>query len=411
MSRSELPGHRPNRNFEMNGAPEIYDAIIIGGGAAGLMCALAAGEHGKRVALLEHNDKVGRKIRISGGGRCNFTNLHTDPARYISDNPRFCYSALSRYTPADFIAWVDRHGIAYHEKKLGQLFCDDSAQQIIDALVEDCEAVGVRIQTRCTVAHVSKPDGFVVETSTGILRAPAVVVATGGLSIPKLGATDFGYQLARQFDLPIVPCEPGLVPLTLDPATHQELMALSGVSFDAVASIGKRAFEESVLLTHRGLSGPAILQISSYWQSGDSLRLNLFPGQRLEDVLLDAKQQTPNLRPDSWLRKDLSARFAKQLCEHHHWDRPFGETADKKLRQMAEALQRWEIPVVGTEGYAKAEVTRGGVDTKALSPRNLESRAVSGLYFIGEVVDVTGWLGGYNFQWAWASGRAAGASL
>ena len=388
-----------------------YDAIVIGGGAAGLMCALEAGGRERRVALLEHNDKVGRKIRISGGGRCNFTNVQTEPARYVSNNPRFCYSALSRYKPADFIAWVERHGIAYHEKKLGQLFCDDSAQLIIDGLVADCDAAGVDTILRCSVQQVTKPDRFEVETSKGTFRAPALVVATGGLSIPKLGASDFGYTLATQFGLPIVPCEPGLVPLTLDPEVHRGLMDLSGVSFDAAVSIGKRSFEEAVLLTHRGMSGPAILQISSYWEAGQAIRLNLFPGQRLEETLLHTKRQTPNLQPDTWLRKDFSTRFAKQLCAFHGWEQPLGEMSDKRVRAMAEALQRWDIPVTGTEGYAKAEVTRGGVDTKALSPKTMEARDVPGLYFIGEVVDVTGWLGGYNFQWAWASAAAAGRAL
>lgn len=388
-----------------------YDAIVLGGGAAGLMCALKAAERGRRVALLEHNEKVGRKIRISGGGRCNFTNVHTEPARFLSNNPRFCYSALSRYRPRDFIAWVEKHRIAYHEKKLGQLFCDGSAQQIIDALVEDCEAAGVEIHCGCSVQSVNRSGVFEVETSRGAFLAPALVVATGGLSIPKLGATSLGYELATQFGLPIVPCAPALVPLTLDNREHEDLMALSGVSFDAVASIGKRAFEEAVLLTHRGLSGPAILQISSYWESGQPVQLDLFPGRRLDEELLETKRRTPALLPVNFLRGQVSARFAKCLCAHHGWERPLGETPDKAVRRMAEALQRWDIPIHGTEGYAKAEVTRGGVDTKALSPKTMEVREVPGLYFIGEVVDVTGWLGGYNFQWAWASAAAAGGAL
>ncbi|MCF6286149.1 MAG: NAD(P)/FAD-dependent oxidoreductase [Candidatus Hydrogenedentes bacterium] len=388
-----------------------YDAIILGAGAAGLLCAIKAGERGRRVLLIEHNDKVGKKISISGGGRCNFTNLQAEPARYLSNNPRFCYSALARYTPEDFIAWIESHGIAYHERTLGQLFCDIAAQDIIDALVSDCTKAGVEIQLDCSVRSVQKDDGFVVETTQGTFQAPALVVATGGLSIPKLGATDFGYQLATQFGLPIIPCTPALVPFTLEPQEHNDLMALSGISFDAVASIGKRAFEEAVLITHRGLSGPAILQISSYWEEGQKVRLNLFPDERLDQTLPQAKRDTPKMMPSAFLRARLSARFAKRLCDRHDWNCSLGELSDKKVRAMAELLNRWDISVSGTEGYAKAEVTRGGVDTKALSPKTMEARDVPGLYFIGEVMDVTGWLGGYNFQWAWSSAAAAGTAV
>lgn len=395
----------------MTPTPLSYDAIVIGAGAAGLFCALKAAERGRRVALLEHNDKVGKKISISGGGRCNFTNIHTEPGRYLSNNPRFCYSALARYTAQDFIAWVEGHDIAYHEKKLGQLFCDRSAQDIIDALVNDCRQAGVDIHLGCAVTSVEKGDHYRVDTSLGEFQAPAVVVATGGLSIPKLGATDFGYRLAEQFELPLIPCTPALVPFTLEGEVHENLMPLSGVSFDSVVSIGKRRFEEAVLLTHRGLSGPAILQISSYWEPGQAIRLNLFPETRLDEDLLQLKANTPSVSASSFLRTRLSARFAKVLCEHHGWDRNLGETADKQLRQMAEQLQRWDIPIAGTEGYAKAEVTRGGVDTKALSPKTMEAKKAPGLFFIGEVVDVTGWLGGYNFQWAWASAAAAAEAL
>jgi len=388
-----------------------HDVIILGGGAAGLMCAIEAGQRGRRVLLVEHNDAVGKKIRISGGGRCNFTNIHADPSRYVSANPRFCHSALSRYTPKDFIAFVERHGIAYHEKKLGQLFCDGSAQQIIDALVKDCAAAGVEIRLGCKIREVRKGDGFVVETEQGEFSAPALVVATGGLSISKLGATDLAYRIAKQFDVPLMPCAPGLVPLTLPESDLGALAQLSGVAFDARVSCGKVGFDEAVLITHRGLSGPAILQISSYWAAGAAIQLDLFPEVRLEELLLETKRRIPATQPGAFLRERLSARFAKLLCEQHGWNRPFGEMSDKGLRAMAAALQQWRITPSGTEGYAKAEVTRGGVDTRALSPKTMEVREVPGLYFIGEAMDVTGWLGGYNFQWAWASAAAAGRAI
>lgn len=392
-------------------AATTYDAIILGGGAAGLMCAIEAGNGGRRVLLIEHNDAVGKKIRISGGGRCNFTNIHTEPNRFISSNPRFCYSALSRYTPKDFLAWIERHGIAWHEKKLGQLFCDDSAQQIIDALVSDCAAAGVNIRLNCHVSSVDHDGDYIVDTSLGEFRAPALVVATGGLSIAKLGASDIGYQIAEQFGVPVVPCAPGLVPITLAQNDLDGLKSLSGNSFDARASIGKTHFEESILITHRGVSGPAILQISSYWSPGQAIRIDLFPDSRLDEELLRLKRDEPQTRPERFLRTRLTARFAKLLCERHGWERPFCEMSDKNLRRMAAALQQWQLPARGTEGYPKAEVTRGGVNTKALSPKTMETRDVPGLYFIGEVMDVTGWLGGYNFQWAWASAVAAGRAL
>ncbi len=392
-------------------AAETFDAVVIGGGAAGLMCAIEAGKRGRQVTLLEHNPTVGKKIRISGGGRCNFTNLNAEPARYISKNPRFAHSALARFAPTDFIALVEKHGIAYHEKKLGQLFCDESAQQIIDMLVAECAEAGVEVRTGCRVETVEKPDGFVVHTNQGTFNAPALVVATGGLSIPPLGATDFGYELAEQFGVPVIDCAPGLVPLTLPEEDLRGLRDLSGISFDAVATAGKTRFAEAVLITHRGLSGPAILQVSSYWEPGSPIVLNLFPETRLEDELLDAKRTRPRTTPRTWLAQHLSTRFAERLCAHHGWSRPLGETADATLRAMARQLQHWEISIRGTEGYAKAEVTRGGIDTRALSPKTMETREVPGLYFIGEAVDVTGWLGGYNFQWAWASGAAAGRAV
>ena len=388
-----------------------YDVVILGAGAAGLMCAIEAGNRGKRVLLIEHNDAVGKKIRISGGGRSNFTNLYAEPKRYVSSNPRFAHSAFSRYTPQDFIRFVEKHGIAYHEKKLGQLFCDGSAQALIDALVDECKAARVETRLGCRVLGVTKPDQFAVETSQGEFHAKALVVATGGLSIPKLGATDFGYRLAKQFDIPIVPCTPGLVPFTLSGEIHEMLHDLSGLSFDAKVTIDKTTFDESVLITHRGLSGPAILQISSYWTPGDRLSINLFPNANIEHVLFNLKQRARTLLPRPYLAQSLPSRFAYRLCEVNGWDRPFGETTDKALRGMAEQLRAWRLTPAGTEGYAKAEVTRGGVDTRALDPKTMEVRSIPGLYFIGEVVDVTGWLGGYNFQWAWASAYCAGNAI
>ena len=395
----------------MNGAEGEWDAIVLGGGAAGLMCALVAGQRGRRVLLIEHNDAVGKKIRISGGGRCNFTNIHAEPSRYVSNNTHFCHSALAGYTPRDFIAFVEHHGIAYHEKKLGQLFCDGSAQQIIDALVADCVAAGVEIRLGCAIHGVTKGEAYAVETEHGIVHAPVLVVATGGLSIAKLGATDLGYRIATQFGLPLVPCAPGLVPFTLEASELSDLTPLSGATFDARVSCGKTYFDEAVLITHRGLSGPAILQISSFWTPGASIALDLFPGVRLEDLLLETKRRAPATQPGALLRERLTVRFTKMLCERHGWNRPLGEMSDKGLRAMAATLQQWRITPRGTEGYAKAEVTRGGVDTRALSPKTMEAREVPGLYFIGEAMDVTGWLGGYNFQWAWASAVAAGRAV
>jgi hypothetical protein len=390
---------------------EKYDAIVLGGGAAGLMCALTAATRGRNVLLLEHNPSIGNKIRISGGGRCNFTNLHAEPDRYLSENPRFCHSAFARYTPADFVQYVERHKIAYHEKKLGQLFCDGSAQQIIDALVNDCKAAGVDVRCGCHIDTVERADTYSLKTSLGEFTTDALVVATGGLSIPKMGASDLGYRVATQFGLHITDTRPGLVPLTLDEDELSWIVDLSGISFDAIVSIGSVSFEEAVLITHRGLSGPAILQISSYWNPGDSLTIDLFPNINLDDELMRAKKNDPKASPKAFLARQLPSRLADGLCQQYEWSRPLGETRDAELRAMAERLQHWTIPIPDTEGFAKAEVTCGGIDTKELSPKTMESRSTLGLYFIGEVVDVTGWLGGYNFQWAWSSAVAAGDAL
>ena len=380
--------------------------IIIGGGAAGLFCAIEAGRRGRKVLVIEHAGQVGKKIAISGGGRCNFTNVHTSAANFISANPHFAKSALARYTPADFVALVERHGISYHEKKLGQLFCDGSARQIINLLLAECADAGVEIRCGCRVRQVERGDRFRVETEQGSFTSASLVVATGGLSIPQLGATDFGYQLARQFGLRIEPTRPALVPLTLPADTQARLSELSGVSLDAQASCGGASFRENILITHRGLSGPAILQVSSYWQRGEVVSLDLLPDADARSLLrehVDSESELATL-----LGHYLPRRFAQAWCKLYAPPRPLRQLTEREINALAEKLQRWEITPAGTEGYKKAEVTAGGVATAELSSRTLETTRVPGLYFIGEVVDVTGHLGGYNFQWAWASGYAAG---
>ena len=379
---------------------------MIGGGAAGLFCALTAGRRGRRVVVLEHNGRVGKKIRISGGGRCNFTNLHTTPANFISANPHFCKSALARYTPADFVALVESHGIAYHEKKLGQLFCAGSAQQIIDMLVEECRRAGVRIVCESRVRGLGRPAAWRVETGREVFDAESVVVATGGLSIPTLGATDFGYRVARQFGLKIQPTRPALVPLTFEADALGPVGALSGVSFAAEASCGGAEFREDVLLTHRGLSGPAILQVSSYWRPGESVELNLLPGRDALGLLMSKRRGDIELA--NLLGQHLPRRLAHVWCELAAPSRPLRQFTDAELIVVAGRLERWSLCPAGTEGYKKAEVTVGGVDTDELSSKTLEARRAPGLFFIGEVVDVTGHLGGHNFQWAWSSGHVAG---
>jgi predicted Rossmann fold flavoprotein len=392
-----------------------YDAIVIGGGAAGLMCALTAGQRGRRVLVVEHANRVGKKILMSGGGRCNFTNTGATPANYLSANPHFCKSALARYTPWHFIELVERHGIAYHEKELGQLFCDVSSKLIVKLLLDECHAAGVRIETHCSIERVAQGDNdaarFRVHTTHGAFAAPALVVASGGLSIPSMGASGFGYELARQFGHAVLPTRAGLVPLTLS-GKHQERLAdLAGVALPVTARCDGASFSNQLLITHRGVSGPAILQVSSYWQPGADLRLDLLPGQ---DALA-ALQQWQRARPAAELRTVLGdvlpKRFAQRLCEHWLPNRPMKQYNAPQLRELAAVLADWPLVASGTEGYRTAEVTLGGVDTDALSSTTMQSRRVPGLYFIGEVVDVTGWLGGYNFQWAWASGHAAGMAL
>jgi predicted Rossmann fold flavoprotein len=385
------------------------DVLILGGGAAGLMCALTAGRRGRRVRVVEHANRCGKKILMSGGGRCNFTHLHSTPLNFLSTNPHFCKSALARYTPHDFVAMVEAHGIAYHHKSPGQLFCDESSKLIVRMLLHECAAAGVAVETNCKVDAVSRDEsGFSVRTTGGRLRAESLVVATGGLSIPSMGATGFGYEIARQFGHALLPTRAGLVPLTLS-GTHQERYAdLSGVALPIEAHCNGVSFRDDMLLTHRGVSGPAILQISSYWQPGDALHLDLLPGIDAPAEFLAQR----HLRPDAELRTLLSdllpRRLAVRLCEAWLGSRPLRQYSDTELRQIGEQLQHWPLVASGTEGYRTAEVTLGGVDTDGLSSKTLMSRSVPGLYFIGEVVDVSGHLGGHNFQWAWASGNAAG---
>jgi predicted Rossmann fold flavoprotein len=381
--------------------------VILGGGAAGLMCAIEAGKRGRRVAVLEHADRLGKKILISGGGRCNFTNLHCQPENFLSSNPHFAKSALSRYTPADFIALVEKHRIPYHEKTLGQLFCDNSARDILQMLEEECRAAGVTVFLNIKVKEVRRTGEFVVSASNAEFCAPALVVATGGLSIPKIGATSFGYDLARQFGLKIREPRPGLVPIVFDAEDREHYSDLSGVSTDVIASCDGQNFREKLLITHRGLSGPAILQISSYWKSPQQIQIDLAPESVLTAVFQDPKSTRTLTTLRSEFRKTLPARFADRWLELH----PPASLTNSALADLEKQTHAWAITPAGTEGFEKAEVTVGGVDTEELSAKSMESRKVPGLFFIGEVVDVTGHLGGFNFQWAWASGAAAGRAL
>jgi predicted Rossmann fold flavoprotein len=382
------------------------DVIVIGGGAAGLMCAIEAGRRGRSVLVIEHNERVGRKIEISGGGRCNFTNTGTTHADFLSANPHFAKSALARYTPADFVALVERHRIPYHEKKLGQLFCDESSRRIIEMLLRECDAARVEVRTACRVLEIQRDALFVLKTSRGTFEAESVVIATGGLSIPKLGATDFGYRIARQFGLKIIQPAPALVPLTLAARDLASFKELSGVSVPALVRCDGAEFAENFLVTHRGLSGPAILQISSYWTRGESLSVDLLHGTDALE-LFNSKRES-GIELATLLGHHLPKRFAQVWCEMYAPSKPLKNFSDAELERVAARLHEWGIMPAGTEGFQKAEVTKGGVDTSELSSKTLEARRAPGLYFIGEVVDVTGHLGGYNFQWAWASGHAAG---
>jgi predicted Rossmann fold flavoprotein len=389
-----------------------YDVVIVGGGAAGLMCAIEAGKRGRTVLVIERAVRVGKKILISGGGRCNFTNLHTSPANFLSANPHFCKSALARYTPWDFVDLVERHGIAYHEKQEGQLFCDDSAKRIVELLVRECRSAGVRILTGRSVNQVKRlPGRFALTTDGGDVTSQSLVIATGGLSIPAMGATGWGYEVASEFGHQVVPTRAALVPLTLTGAQFEPFQDLSGVALQVDADCDHQRFSGGMLFTHRGISGPAILQISSYWQPGRELRVNLAPDVDLPGWLSTQRDERPLTELATVLAELMPKRLAQRLCERWFESRPMRQYRGAELRQIAGQLQAWPFAPSGSEGYRTAEVTLGGVDTTGLSSATMESRQAPGLYFIGEVVDVTGQLGGFNFQWAWASGFAAGQAV
>ncbi len=392
---------------------QAFDVVILGAGAAGLMCAMTAGRRGRRVLILERGARAGAKILISGGGRCNFTNLEVTPERFISASPHFCKSALSRYTERDFIALVERHRIPYHEKTLGQLFCDGSAREILAMLLAECAAAQVDLRVGHNVTEIAR-DGFHrfrIETDLGSFIAPALVLATGGLSIPKLGATGFAYDAARRFGLTVIEPEPGLVPLKVAGETLELCQSLSGVSVDAIVSCGRQNFRENILFTHRGLSGPAILQISSYWRAGDTLSLNLAPELEPQSFLKDRRRTRPRAELKSILAETVPARLAHALAERIAPGQSMANLPDRSLIAIADLLGHFQVRPIESEGWPKAEVTVGGIDTASLSSKTMEARAVFGLYAIGEAVDVTGWLGGYNFQWAWSSGWCAGNAI
>ncbi len=389
---------------------EQFDVVIIGAGAAGMMAAIEAGKRGRRVAVLDHAKAPGEKIRISGGGRCNFTNIHASPKNFLSVNPHFCKSALARYTPHDFISLVDRYTIAWHEKTLGQLFCDDTAKDIIRMLLTEMKEVRAVLRLGAQIQTVDKTvSGFRVVTVDGAIDCSSLIVASGGKSIPKMGATGLAYKIAEQFGLPLVETRPALVPLTLDPAQLENLSTLAGVAVDAQVRCGKTAFEEAVLITHRGLSGPAILQISSYWREGGDIRLNLLPHVDIAALLRAARKDNGRQALQTALAEPLPKRLAQFFAEAAGMsNRPLADLSDKAIDAFCLTIKDWTITPAGSEGYRTAEVTLGGVDTRVLDSRTMQARDVPGLYFIGECVDVTGWLGGYNFQWAWASGFSAG---
>lgn len=386
-----------------------FDVVVIGAGAAGLFCAAEAGKRGRSVAVLDHAKKIGRKILMSGGGRCNFTNMYASHENYLCNNPHFCKSALSRYTQWDFISLVAEYGIAYHEKTLGQLFCDDSAADIVNLLMSECSKGNVTITTRCEILSVAKTaEGFALKTSMGDYECESLVIATGGLSLPKLGATPFGYKIAEQFGLKVLPTRAGLVPFTLHEKDKEVLAELSGVAIDTYASCNGKTFRENTLFTHRGLSGPAMLQISSFWHPGDTLHINAAPTFDIAESLAEAQLKNPDSLITTWLSRHFPKRVAATFCELNHWDnKPVKQLNSKEAEAIASFFEDWQIQPNGTEGYRTAEVTLGGVDTDELSSKTMMSKKVEQLFFIGEVVDVTGWLGGYNFQWAWSSGWAA----
>ena len=388
-----------------------FDVVVIGAGAAGMMCAIEAGKRGRRVLVVDHAQAAGEKIRISGGGRCNFTNIHTSPANFLSANPGFCISALRRYRPQDFVALVEQAGIAWHEKTLGQLFCDDSATQIVDLLLGAMRRAGVALRLSAAVERIERSgDGFRLWVGGAELGCASLVIATGGKSIPKMGATGFGYDIARQFGVAVTETRPALVPLTFEAGLLQRLSPLAGVALPCRVSSGKARFEEAMLFTHRGLSGPAILQISSYWREGEEIQVDMAPGQDLYALLRQARAERGRQSVHTVLGHTLPKRLAQLIAETEGASGNIADMSDARLRAIAEAANAWRVKPVGSEGYRTAEVTLGGVDTRDLDSRTMATKAAPGLYFVGEVVDVTGWLGGYNFQWAWASGWCAGQS-
>ncbi|WP_340678330.1 NAD(P)/FAD-dependent oxidoreductase [Paraglaciecola sp.] len=386
------------------------DVIVIGAGAAGLFCAAEAGKRGRSVMVLDHAKRIGGKILMSGGGRCNFTNMYASHENFLSDNKHFCKSALSRYTQWDFIGLVAQYGIAYHEKTLGQLFCDDSAKDILNMLLAECQKAGASVTSQCDILSIEKHDnGFVLETNQGQYQCESLVIATGGLSIPKLGASPFGYKVAEQFGLKVLPTRAGLVPFTLHEQDKNVLAELSGISLDARASCNDTSFNESILFTHRGLSGPAVLQISSFWQPGEAVEFDLFPHGDLHTELQKTLQQQPDILLSTALAAHYAKRYVQAVLPYLGLDnKPLKQYQGKQLQQVADAFHQWQLKPNGTEGYRTAEVTLGGVDTDELSSKTMMAKNVGGLYFIGEVMDVTGWLGGFNFQWAWSSGWVAG---
>ena len=399
-------------SFMSNLPKTHFDVVVIGAGAAGMMCAIEAGRRGRRVLLIDHAKNPGEKIRISGGGRCNFTNTRTSPKNFISQNPHFCVSALKRYTPADFIKRVEANSIAYHEKTLGQLFCDGSATEIISMLTRDCREAGVTTRLSTSVETVEKSgDGFRLATTGGAVECGALVIATGGKSIPKMGATDFAYRIARQFGLNIVEPRPALVPLTFSGELLEEMKTLTGVSTEAEVSCNGAKFREALLFTHRGVSGPSILQISSYWREGDDISIDLAPDIDVFARLKTARQSSGKQAPHTVLAEFLPKRLADAAAARAGLAGKIGDASDARLQTLADAVKHWRVKPTGSEGYRTAEVTLGGVDTDGLSSKTMEAKTTPGLYFIGEAVDVTGWLGGYNFQWAWASGWAAGQAV
>lgn len=382
------------------------DVIIIGAGAAGLLCAIESGKRNRSVLILDHAKKTGSKIRISGGGHCNFTNINASPDKYLSRNPHFCKSALSRFTPHDFIAMLEKHGVKYHEKEPGQLFCNESSAEIVNMLHDECKESGVGIRLNCHVSEIKKEDSFIISTDLGVFQSKSLVIATGGLSYPELGTTGFGYAIAGKFGIKVTPVKPALVPLTFNQKDLRFFKELSGVSINASISCNRKEFRGDILFTHRGLSGPAILQISSYWNQGDSIIINLLPA--IDAYELFAAKQQSKMELKNFLPQYLPKRFIQKWCDLYIQPKPICQYTDRELNRISHQIHNWEIKPKETEGYKKAEVTLGGIDTDELSSKTMEAKKVAGLYFIGETVDVTGQLGGYNLHWAWASGYAAG---